>query len=106
MCRDTAFFKDIAMVYTLFFILCLQKMKSGELKELHELNFVGRIRYAHSKENRGLLETAVRHDRHSLQSTNLPLDLLIADDFLKTSEGGETRPGYSKILGTTGNKVC
>lgn len=80
-------------------------MKSGELKELHELNFVGRIKYAHSKAYRGLLETAVRHDRYSLQSTNLPLDLLIADDFLKTSEGSETRPGYNKSLSATGKKV-
>ena len=64
-------------------------MKYGELRELHELQFVGRIRYEHPKAYRGLLETVVRLKRFSLQSTNLPLDLLIADDFLKTSKIGE-----------------
>ncbi|XP_063859246.1 glutamate receptor ionotropic, delta-1-like [Scylla paramamosain] len=60
------------------------KMKSGELRELHELQFVGRIRYEPPSAYPELLETVVRTDRHSLQSTNFPLDLLIADDFLKT----------------------
>ncbi|KAK8407426.1 hypothetical protein O3P69_002155 [Scylla paramamosain] len=70
------------------------KMKSGELRELHELQFVGRIRYEPPSAYPELLETVVRTDRHSLQSTNFPLDLLIADDFLKTSEGGEARRDY------------
>ncbi|KAK8407427.1 hypothetical protein O3P69_002156 [Scylla paramamosain] len=62
----------------------ISKMKSGEFRELHELKFVGRIRYEPPKAFKGLLETKVRTDRYSLQSTSLTLDLLIADDFLKT----------------------
>ena len=64
-------------------------MKYGELRELHELQFVGRIRYEHPKAFRELVETVVRHKSYSLQETNLALDLLIADDFLKTSKIGE-----------------
>ena len=82
-------------------MLRLQKMESGELRELHELQFVGRIRYEPPRAYPGLLETVVRTDRHSLQSTNFPLDLLIADDFLKRSEGGEV---LVRCMGTTDNQ--
>ena len=53
---------------------------------MHELKFVGRIRYEPPKAFSGLLETKVRTDRYSLQSTSLTLDLLIAEYFLKTRE--------------------
>lgn len=82
-------------------MLYVQKMKSGELRELHELQFVGRIRYEPPRAYPGLLETVVRTDRHSLQSTNFPLDLLIADDFLKTSESSEV---VVKCVSTTDNQ--
>ena len=82
-------------------MLRLQKIESVELRELHELQFVGRIRYEPPRAYPGLLETVVRTDRHSLQSTNFPLDLLIADDFLKRSEGGEV---LVRCMGTTDNQ--
>ena len=86
------------------FCLCLKKMKSGELRELHELKFVGRIRYEPPKAFSGLLETAVRYDSHSLLSTSLTLDFLIADDFFKTSERGSALT-LIKLLSTTESYV-
>lgn len=61
-------------------------MTFGELKELHELNYVGRIRYERTSAFRDLLETAVRHDGYSFMETTLTIDLLVAGDFLKTSK--------------------
>ena len=60
-------------------------MKSGELRELHELQFVGRVRYERTSAFREMLETVVRHEGYSILDTSLTLDLLIAGDFLQTS---------------------
>lgn len=62
-------------------------MTSGELRELHELNHVGRIRYERTSAFRDMLETVVRQDGYSILETTLTLDLLIAGDFVKTSKG-------------------
>ncbi|MPC44647.1 Glutamate receptor U1 [Portunus trituberculatus] len=63
----------------------ISRMKSGELRELHELKFVGRVRYERTSAFREMLETVVRHEGYSILDTSLTLDLLIAGDFLKTS---------------------
>ncbi|XP_050727810.1 probable glutamate receptor [Eriocheir sinensis] len=64
----------------------ISQMTFGELKELHELNYVGRIRYERTSAFRDMLETVVRHDGYSLMDTTLTIDLLIAGDFLKTNK--------------------
>ncbi|KAK8407428.1 hypothetical protein O3P69_002157 [Scylla paramamosain] len=63
----------------------ISKMKSGELRELHELNFVDRVRYERTSAFREMLETVVRYEGYSILDTSLTLDLLIAGDFLKTN---------------------
>ena len=96
--QTTHMFLQFRILEVIFFISCLQKMKSGELRELHELNFVGRVRYERTSAFREMLETAVRHDGYSLLETSLAADLLIANDFLKTSEGGEARRSCALFL--------
>lgn len=73
-------------------------MKSGELREVYDLSSVGRIKYQSLSLYHKLLETVVRHDKHSILQTSLTLDLLIAGDFLKTSKSGYRRAGRHSYL--------
>ena len=80
-------------------------MKSGELRELHELQFVDRVRYERTSAFRKMLETVVRHDGYSILETSLTLDLLIANDFLKTSEDDEARQSCALIVKLKHNRT-
>lgn len=65
-------------------------MESGELRELHELQYVGRVQYE-TLDLHKMLEKFVRHGGYSIIDASLTLDLAIAEDFLKTSESREAR---------------
>lgn len=62
----------------------LQKMKSGELRELHELQYVGRVLYQHASTFPRALDTLVRRQRHVIISTSLSAELFMADIFTQT----------------------
>lgn len=59
-------------------------MTSGELRELHELQFVGRVRYQHASTFPLALDTLVRRKRHVIISTSLSAELFMADIFTRT----------------------
>ncbi|KAK8407421.1 hypothetical protein O3P69_002150 [Scylla paramamosain] len=61
----------------------LAKMESGELRELHDLDKVGRVIYEAS-DLHSMVENYVRHGGYSLIDSAFSLDLLMADSFLKT----------------------
>ncbi|XP_071525276.1 probable glutamate receptor [Panulirus ornatus] len=62
----------------------ISRIKSGDLKELNDLRFVGRVRYQHAKTFPTALDTLVRRQRHVIIGTSLSSELLIADVFDKT----------------------
>ncbi|XP_050727669.1 probable glutamate receptor [Eriocheir sinensis] len=62
----------------------IAKMKFGELRELHELQFVGRVRYQHASTFPRALDTQVRRQRHVIISTSLSAELFMADIFTQT----------------------
>ena len=59
-------------------------MKTGELRELHELQFVGRVKYQHAATFPTALDTVVRRQHHAIISTSLSADLFMADLFILT----------------------
>ena len=59
-------------------------MKSGELRELHELQFVGRVRYQHASTFPAALDNLVRRHHHAIIATSLSADLFMADIFTLT----------------------
>ncbi|KAK8407422.1 hypothetical protein O3P69_002151 [Scylla paramamosain] len=61
----------------------LAKIESGEFRELHELDKVGRVIYETS-DLYSMVENYVRHGGYSLIDAVFSLDLLMADSFLKT----------------------
>ncbi|XP_063860094.1 probable glutamate receptor [Scylla paramamosain] len=64
----------------------ISKMKTGELRELHELQFVGRVKYQHATTFPAALDTVVRRQRHAIISTSLSADLFMADLFILTGK--------------------
>ncbi|XP_069190086.1 glutamate receptor isoform X2 [Procambarus clarkii] len=62
----------------------ISKIRSGELKELNDLKYVGRVRYEHAKMFPWALDTLVRRHTHVVISTSLSSDLFIADLFART----------------------
>ncbi|XP_063859240.1 glutamate receptor ionotropic, delta-1-like [Scylla paramamosain] len=66
-----------------YFAESISKMESGELRELHDLDKVGRVIYEAS-DLHSMVENYVRHGGYSLIDSAFSLDLLMADSFLKT----------------------
>ncbi|XP_063860093.1 probable glutamate receptor isoform X2 [Scylla paramamosain] len=62
----------------------ISKMKTGELRELHELQFKGRVKYQHASTFPAALDTVVRHHQHVIISTSLSADLHMAELFIQT----------------------
>ncbi|KAK8407419.1 hypothetical protein O3P69_002148 [Scylla paramamosain] len=65
----------------------ISKMKTGELRELHELQFKGRVKYQHASTFPAALDTVVRHHQHVIISTSLSADLHMAELFIQTGCG-------------------
>lgn len=72
----------------------MQKIKSGELRELYELDKVGRVIYETS-DLHSMVENYVRHGGYSIVDAGFSIDLLMADNFIKTSERKEARQGIT-----------
>ncbi|KAG7160500.1 Glutamate receptor 3.4-like, partial [Homarus americanus] len=62
------------------------KIKSGDLKDLNDLKYVGRVLYQLAKDNDQSMNTLVRHQRHVIIGPTLSADLLIANLFAKTGK--------------------
>ncbi|KAG7160504.1 Glutamate receptor ionotropic, delta-2-like 1 [Homarus americanus] len=62
------------------------KIKSGDLKDLNDLKYVGRVLYQLAKDNPHSMNTHVRHQRHVIIGPTLSADLLIANLFAKTGK--------------------
>ncbi|XP_042237196.1 probable glutamate receptor [Homarus americanus] len=64
----------------------ISKIKSGDLKDLNDLKYVGRVLYQLAKDNPHSMNTHVRHQRHVIIGPTLSADLLIANLFAKTGK--------------------
>ncbi|XP_042237318.1 uncharacterized protein LOC121876325 [Homarus americanus] len=64
----------------------ISKIKSGDLKDLNDLKYVGRVLYQLAKDNDQSMNTLVRHQRHVIIGPTLSADLLIANLFAKTGK--------------------
>ncbi|KAK8407418.1 hypothetical protein O3P69_002147 [Scylla paramamosain] len=76
----------LAGVLAVVWLTLWMKMKTGELRELHELQFVGRVKYQHATTFPAALDTVVRRQRHAIISTSLSADLFMADLFILTGK--------------------
>ncbi|XP_045130698.1 glutamate receptor ionotropic, delta-1-like [Portunus trituberculatus] len=65
------------------FAEAISKIESGELRELHELDKVGRVIYE-TTDLHSMIEKYVRHGSYSIVDAAFSLDLLMADNFIKT----------------------
>ncbi|KAG0725621.1 Glutamate receptor ionotropic, delta-1 [Chionoecetes opilio] len=75
----------------------ISKMKSGELWELHELQFVSRVKYQLYSTFPVALNTLVRHHRHSIIATSLSVDLYVANIFTLTANKLKRAPAICRM---------